>query len=138
LNGSCNAALGDQEQQFGGSTGAATAGQNSGLQGNADAQRTVLRVKQASVGLDCVLENQAIQRGTVFQIMYPWWQQNATSVVCSHPQHSTCHAALQKLEGTDGTGTAVRGVAATVSALLAEASDPDKLCRMFIGWASWV
>jgi hypothetical protein len=70
---------------------------------------------------------------------------SCVAVVCTRlssvhplPYEAICLAAAQKLEGTDGSGTAVRGVAATVSALLAEATDPDKLCRMFIGWASWV
>jgi len=44
---------------------------------------------------------------------------------------------LQKLEGVDGSSTS-QGVQAQVSSLLAEAQDPEKLSRMFIGWASWV
>ncbi|KAL6745969.1 kinase-like domain-containing protein [Haematococcus lacustris] len=74
-----------------GSSGAAgqAGGPSSGLAGNADAQRTVLRVKQ-------------------------------------------------KLEGTDSGSDGPRGVSSQVSTLLAEATDPDKLCRMFVGWAPWV
>lgn len=36
-----------------------------------------------------------------------------------------------------GEGEA-RGVEGQVQQLLADAQDPDKLCRMYIGWQSWV
>jgi ataxia telangiectasia mutated family protein len=39
------------------------------------------------------------------------------------------------VEGGEGEP---RGVEAQVAALLQEAQDPDKLSRMYIGWAAWV
>ncbi|KAL4452130.1 hypothetical protein ABPG75_007792 [Micractinium tetrahymenae] len=43
----------------------------------------------------------------------------------------------QKLEGTEyGEGEA-RGVEGQVQQLLADAQDPDKLSRMYIGWQAW-
>ena len=44
----------------------------------------------------------------------------------------------QKLEGVDGWEGEPRSVSAQVAALLAEASDPDRLCRMYAGWAPFL
>ncbi|MEW5311591.1 MAG: hypothetical protein WDW38_003293 [Sanguina aurantia] len=44
----------------------------------------------------------------------------------------------QKLEGTDGAEGRLRTIPGQVAALLREASDPDKLCRMYAGWAPFV
>ena len=44
----------------------------------------------------------------------------------------------QKLEGAAGGDGAPLSVAAQVGALLAEAQDPDLLCRMFVGWSAWM
>ena len=41
------------------------------------------------------------------------------------------------LQPCAGEGEA-RGVEGQVQQLLADAQDPDKLCRMYIGWQSWV
>lgn len=38
--------------------------------------------------------------------------------------------------GPAGEGEA-RGVEGQVQQLLADAQDPDKLCRMYIGWQAW-
>ena len=45
----------------------------------------------------------------------------------------------QKLEGVveGGEGDA-RGVGGQVQQLLTDATDPDKLARMYIGWAPWM
>lgn len=40
----------------------------------------------------------------------------------------------QKLEGVSEVSGLVKGVAAQVAELLAEARDPDKLSRMYVGW----
>lgn len=44
----------------------------------------------------------------------------------------------QKLEGLDGGEGEPRGVAGQVAALLAEAQDPERLARMYVGWAAWM
>ncbi|KAI8470131.1 MAG: kinase-like domain-containing protein [Monoraphidium minutum] len=44
----------------------------------------------------------------------------------------------QKLEGVAGGEGEPLGVAAQVDALLAEAQDAEKLCRMFVGWSAWM
>ncbi len=43
----------------------------------------------------------------------------------------------QKLEGAEGGG-AGRSVEAQVAALLAEATEPDRLCRLYIGWLAFL
>jgi len=73
----------------GGNGGATGGGDGSEAIGNADAARTVLRVKQ-------------------------------------------------KLEGVAGGEGEPLGVAAQVDVLLAEARDPELLCRMFVGWGAWM
>jgi ataxia telangiectasia mutated family protein len=44
----------------------------------------------------------------------------------------------QKLEGVAGGEGEPLGVAAQVDVLLAEAQDPELLCRMFVGWSPWM
>ena len=44
--------------------------------------------------------------------------------------------AKQKLEGRESGE--FRGVEGQVQQLLQDAQDPEKLCRMFAGWAAWV
>ncbi|PSC71129.1 serine threonine-kinase ATM isoform X1 [Micractinium conductrix] len=44
----------------------------------------------------------------------------------------------QKLEGVEAGEGEARGVEGQVQQLLADAADPDKLCRMYIGWQAWV
>jgi ataxia telangiectasia mutated family protein len=60
-----------------------------GLAGNADAERTLLRIKQ-------------------------------------------------KIEGREGGESGARGVEGQVQFLLAEAQDPDNLCRMYVGWGAYL
>ncbi|KAF6252289.1 hypothetical protein COO60DRAFT_542235 [Scenedesmus sp. NREL 46B-D3] len=43
----------------------------------------------------------------------------------------------QKLEGQDVEGGVAMSVAAQVGKWLQDAQDPDRLCRMFVGWAAW-
>ncbi|WIA41124.1 hypothetical protein OEZ86_004751 [Tetradesmus obliquus] len=43
----------------------------------------------------------------------------------------------QKLEGQDVEGGVAMSVAAQVGKWLQSAQDPDRLCRMFVGWAAW-
>ena len=43
-----------------------------------------------------------------------------------------------KLAGLDGGDGGARGVGAQVTALLRDAADPGKLCRMYVGWAPWL
>ena len=43
-----------------------------------------------------------------------------------------------KLAGLDGGDGAARGVGAQVRALARDAADPDKLARMYVGWAAWL
>ncbi len=44
----------------------------------------------------------------------------------------------QKLEGVEAGEGGPRGVSGQVAALLSDAQDPGKLCRMFQGWAAWM
>ncbi len=44
----------------------------------------------------------------------------------------------QKLEGVDGDEGEPRGVEGQVQALLQEAQDPERLCRMYVGWAAYM
>ncbi|BDA48015.1 Serine-protein kinase ATM [Coccomyxa sp. Obi] len=44
----------------------------------------------------------------------------------------------QKLEGLDGGEGEAKTVEGQVQRLLQEAQDPDRLCRMFVGWAPWL
>jgi ataxia telangiectasia mutated family protein len=44
----------------------------------------------------------------------------------------------QKLQGQDVEGGAALSVEAQVAAMLQAARDPERLCRMFKGWAAWV
>jgi ataxia telangiectasia mutated family protein len=44
----------------------------------------------------------------------------------------------QKLEGVAGGEGGALGVAAQVDELLAQAQDPELLCRMFVGWSAWM
>jgi ataxia telangiectasia mutated family protein len=44
----------------------------------------------------------------------------------------------QKLEGVAGGEGEPLGVPAQVDVLLAEAQDPELLCRMFVGWSAWM
>lgn len=44
----------------------------------------------------------------------------------------------QKLEGLDGGEGEPRSVAAQVNALLQEARDPERLCRMYVGWSPFM
>lgn len=44
----------------------------------------------------------------------------------------------QKLSGTDSGEGAPRSVPGQVAALLAEAQDPNRLSRMYHGWAAWM
>jgi len=44
----------------------------------------------------------------------------------------------QKLEGTELGDGEPQGVEGQVQQLLHDAQDPDKLCRMFEGWAAWM
>lgn len=44
----------------------------------------------------------------------------------------------QKLEGLDGGEGEARGIEGQVQSLLQEAQDPERLCRMFVGWAAWL
>ena len=43
-----------------------------------------------------------------------------------------------KLQGVDGGNGEARGVEGQVQQLLHDAQDPDKLCRMYVGWAAWL
>lgn len=44
----------------------------------------------------------------------------------------------QKLEGLEWGEGGARSVAGQVSQLLDEAQDPQRLCRMYAGWAAWM
>ena len=44
----------------------------------------------------------------------------------------------QKLEGLDTSEGEPRGVVGQVAGLLADAQDPEKLARMYVGWAAWM
>ncbi|KAK9806879.1 hypothetical protein WJX72_005975 [[Myrmecia] bisecta] len=44
----------------------------------------------------------------------------------------------QKLDGLEGGEGEGRGVEGQVQQLLHDAQDPDKLCRMYVGWAAWM
>lgn len=44
----------------------------------------------------------------------------------------------QKLDGQDVEGGVALSVEAQVGLLLQAAQDPDKLSRMFVGWAPWM
>ena len=60
------------------------------------------------------------------------------SPLLSHRVHAFGSLAQGKLAGRvtgSSEGVAVEG---QVSALLDEARDPENLCRMFDGWASWL
>ncbi|KAK9825683.1 hypothetical protein WJX81_003257 [Elliptochloris bilobata] len=43
-----------------------------------------------------------------------------------------------KLEGLDSGEGEARSVEGQVQQLLQEAADPDRLCRMYVGWAAWL
>ena len=43
-----------------------------------------------------------------------------------------------KLEGLEGGEGEARSVEGQVQQLLQEAADPDRLCRMYVGWAAWL
>ena len=44
----------------------------------------------------------------------------------------------QKLSGLDGGDGEAVGVEGQVARLLRDAADPDRLCRMYVGWAAWL
>lgn len=75
---------------------------------NADAERALMRIKQKLAG-------------TEHGVGGEWW------VVW----HGTDHGVVT------GDGEAV-GVEGQVRQLLSDATDPDLLCRMYVGWAPWL
>lgn len=44
----------------------------------------------------------------------------------------------QKLEGTEGADGRLTTIPGQVASLLREAADPEKLCKMYVGWGAWV
>ncbi len=96
--------------------------------GNADAQRTLIRVKQV--------------RGRA-KPEAPETSQHACCTAASGVAEPVVTGplvsrALQKLEGAGAGSGVVTGARAQVAQLLADAQDPDRLSRMYIGWLPFV
>lgn len=97
---------------------------------NADAERTLLRVKQKLEGVEAgerryVLCCAVLGWPGVCHVMPP-----PVVLAGLRRQHVLCFSA------NTGEGEA-RGVGGQVQQLLADAQDPDKLCRLYIGWQAW-
>jgi hypothetical protein len=121
---------------------------------NADAKRTLLRVKQKLEGLDGgeVLASH-------FDLSSAHLQLHCSAILLTWPVMSLCNLPRKLLQGASVPCTASRweiqagrqqlscmgpgegeakSVEGQVQQLLQEAQDPDRLCRMFVGWASWL
>lgn len=119
--------------------GAAPAGADGGGLANADAERTLLRVKQKLEGVEaggCLQGAQEGSRGGGSSCSRGSSIQPLLCQLCL-PACPLCRPKRLPLPHRAGEGEA-RGVEGQVQQLLADAQDPDKLCRMYIGWQSWV
>ena len=114
----------------GGPGAAAVSSTTENVLANADAERALLRIKHRLDGIDTGEKLVPLPSVRLIKLSEKHLCMGfCTHAVAQRPSVYTCHTA--------GGGEA-RTVEGQVQQLLQEAQDPDRLCRMFPGWAPWL